>query len=1160
MANTVKIKRSAVPGKVPAVGDLSLGELAINTYDGKLYTKKDVSGAESVVLLGGGELLASNNLSDVANAGTARTNLGLAIGTNVQAYDAGLQSIAGLTTAADRMIYTTASDTYAVTTLTAFGRSIIDDADATAGRSTLGLGTAATRNTGTSGSVIPTLDAAGTWSSTQTFNGEAYFALPFQSYNGAWRANLGSPTIWDAAIYSAQFSNKISHYPEANVIFEITEDGTNWTTFTVTSEQKKRFVAGADAKNRADITIPRTAVQFRVRIVNDGNYVYLNTAYFYASTQGNTFAAEVWKKSFTTGLWEQHTSNTTQRSSWPGHFSLNFSAIPFRTGQHYTEVYILLTPVWAHASNTIQLYSLEMHGGYPAGRRTIYTVDENKLVEFPAGVTSTAFTENGVLLSSKYAALSHTHTMSQITDMSAFGRTLVDDADASAARTTLGLANLATTTASAFALTILDDVDAAAVRTTIGAAVWNHAHAASDITSGVMATARLGTGTANSTTYLRGDGTWAAVTGGGDMLKSENLSGLANYTTARSNLGLGTSATVNTGTSGATIPLLNAANTFSAAQIIETTSTLPQLIVKSDKGAGIRLQNTDADTGTVGEIQTWSALGSESSQSLAGRLTWTVENVSQGHVGWALAGKHWDTENNILASTAAGALTYRSNTIWHAGNDGAGSGLDADTVDGLQASAFAQLSGAAFTGAVNMPSAPGTNPGLLNVVEPTLGGTATNTKTIATFRTSSSNEDKIIFDAIRHTTGTDWNTASLRVRRMVDASNHNFLEFANNGTYIGWGTDRRIAVYNGTNSAMDILGRLNLTTALGTNRTSIDWGQTQSGLTIWNIDNTPLFLGTSGVNRMAITAAGEIDFGTDAVQTNSRLRMRKNGNNFEWGHTNTAGYGSTLGAEVGTGAPFIAFSAEAGTTGNTYRTRGLRGGVFRSDNAGGFIFGTADTADADNQTLAYHFTVNRLGNAHLGGSSPVSFGATWRCLTIGGGSNNGVIRLQSSSATVVGDMFTDTTAFYIRTATAHSLVLRTNDTDRVTIDNGGQVTLTNFNPTSEFAAGFRGAPVNRQDSSYTLVLADSGKTILKGTNTASQTYTIPANGSVAYPVGTILTFANLGNVAMSIAITTDPMYLSPGGSTGTRTLAGFGMATAVKVTSTNWMISGVGLT
>lgn len=89
---------------------------------------------------------AGRAILDDADAAAQRTTLGLAIGTNVQAYDAGLQSIAGLTTAADTLIYTTASDTYATSTLTSAGRALLDDADAATQRTTLGLGSIATQS------------------------------------------------------------------------------------------------------------------------------------------------------------------------------------------------------------------------------------------------------------------------------------------------------------------------------------------------------------------------------------------------------------------------------------------------------------------------------------------------------------------------------------------------------------------------------------------------------------------------------------------------------------------------------------------------------------------------------------------------------------------------------------------------------------------------------------------------------------------------------------------------------------------------------------------------------------------------------------------------------------------------------------------------------
>jgi hypothetical protein len=108
------------------------------------------------------------------------------------------------------------------------------------------------------------------------------------------------------------------------------------------------------------------------------------------------------------------------------------------------------------------------------------------------------------------------------------------------------------------------------------------------------------------------------------------------------------------------------------------------------------------------------------------------------------------------------------------------------------------------------------------------------------------------------------------------------------------------------------------------------------------------------------------------------------------------------------------------------------------------------------------------------------------------------------------------------------------------------------------AVGFRMVPQNSKSVSYVTIASDSGKHLF--TSTGGITFTIAANASVAYPLGTAITFVNTNASSITIAINSDTMTLAGSTTTGSRTLAQNGVATAIKIGTTSWLISGTGLT
>lgn len=108
------------------------------------------------------------------------------------------------------------------------------------------------------------------------------------------------------------------------------------------------------------------------------------------------------------------------------------------------------------------------------------------------------------------------------------------------------------------------------------------------------------------------------------------------------------------------------------------------------------------------------------------------------------------------------------------------------------------------------------------------------------------------------------------------------------------------------------------------------------------------------------------------------------------------------------------------------------------------------------------------------------------------------------------------------------------------------------------SVGFLGAPQMADQDDYTLALTDSGGHYYHVSATP-HTLTIPANGSIAFPIGTVIAIVNEnGAGAITLAITTDTLRW--GSSTGSRTIAANGTATLLKVTSTVWRLTGDGIT
>ena len=302
-----------------------------------------------------------------------------------------------------------------------------------------------------------------------------------------------------------------------------------------------------------------------------------------------------------------------------------------------------------------------------------------------------------------------------------------------------------------------------------------------------------------------------------------------------------------------------------------------------------------------------------------------------------------------------------------------------------------------------------------------------------------------------------------------------------------------------------------------------------------------------------ITTTGNITFAGDSSSAPSLNNFNVNAVSI----TATAGNLAVInGGAGGESGGFISatrgISATANITGGNILTAGLISATSTITSAANVVGGNITTAGLITAT------------ANITGGNILTAGIVSATSNIQGG-NLRTAGLISATANITGGNLigiyaNGTSNISIPTISANILFSTAGNANVLVIANTGIVAnvLAATTATPANGVGYIGLPQNATGNA-TLTIVDAGKHIY--VTSASQTITIPANSSVAYPIGTAIAFiAGPSATTVSIAITSDTMYLAGTGTTGTRTLAAYGMATAVKVAATTWYINGSGLT
>ncbi len=510
------------------------------TISGQAITRGQIDLTTDVT----GDLPVAEGGTGSSTASGARTNLGLVIGTNVQAYDADLAAIAGLTSAANKGIQFTGSGTASVYDLTTAGKALLDDADAAAQRTTLGLGTSSTRaaeDTLTDGSNLP--------------DGAAIKAYGDANWAGGGGGNLttkGDLESYATTIGAAGASSSWTLTDGSDIMVKHSHDGDAEMDASISvgmavNMSGAGWLPGSDGSGSGSTTTVASianTTQLTLSDDADGSGIAYVTNFY-----GTTSASQARLAVGTNDYVLTADSSASAGIAWKaaassGHTIENAgTGLTARSKLNFDGTHVIATDDSGDDASDITLSSnLQALSGL--------TSAANKGIQFTGSGTAAVY------------------------DLTSAGKALLDDADAAAQRTTLGLvygthvqaydADLAAIagltsaadkgiqftgsgTAAVYDLTaagkaLLDDASASAQRTTLGLGTASTRAAEDTLTDG----SNLPDGAAIK---AYGDANWAGGGGGGGTLTTKG--DLESYTTTQARLAVGTNDYVLTADSSA---------------------------------------------------------------------------------------------------------------------------------------------------------------------------------------------------------------------------------------------------------------------------------------------------------------------------------------------------------------------------------------------------------------------------------------------------------------------------------------------------------------------------------------------------------------------------------------------------------------------------------